>query len=109
MGAREGQNMIEPAAYGIPVSFGPRTKNFNDLVTELLASDAATVVRDQAELTDFVRSCLDDSTTAKSSGRRAQQVVLKHAGASAKTVDEILGLIQRSKDEPIRPGISEAA
>ena len=93
MGSREGQNMIEPAAYGAPVSFGPRTKNFNDLVNELLANDAARVVRNQSELTSFVSQCLDNPEFAKSTGSRAQQVVLAHRGASAKTVDGILNLI----------------
>lgn len=109
MGSREGQNMIEPAAYGIPVSFGPRTKNFEDLVTELLTNQAATVVRDESELSDFVRSCLDDPATAKSVGKRAQQVVLNHAGASAKTVDEILALIRGVKARPAKLNISDAA
>lgn len=32
MGTRGGQNMIEPAGYGAAVSFGPKTKNFRDVV-----------------------------------------------------------------------------
>jgi len=32
MGSRGGQNMIEPAAYGAAVSFGPQTRNFRDVV-----------------------------------------------------------------------------
>src|SRR5690606_3252071 len=55
MGERQGQNMIEPAAYGCAVSFGPKTRNFRDVVSTLLAADAALVVKDGAELTEFVR------------------------------------------------------
>jgi len=93
MGSREGQNMIEPAAYGTPVSFGPRTKNFNDLVNELLANDAATVVRSELELTSFVGKCLDIPEFATAAGSRAQHLVLSHRGASAKTFDAILNLV----------------
>ena len=44
MGSRGGQNMIEPAAYGAAVSFGPNTWNFRDIVAAMLAHDAAVVV-----------------------------------------------------------------
>ena len=36
MGSRGGQNMIEPAAYGAAVCFGPNTWNFRDIVAALL-------------------------------------------------------------------------
>ena len=54
-GSRGGQNMIEPAAYGAAVSFGPNTRNFRDIVAALLAADAAVVVHDATELEAFVR------------------------------------------------------
>mgnify|MGYP003338992210 CR=1 FL=1 len=50
MGSRGGQNMIEPAAYGAAVSFGPNTWNFRDIVAALLARQAAVVVRSGDEL-----------------------------------------------------------
>ncbi|GAF72732.1 unnamed protein product, partial [marine sediment metagenome] len=37
LGSRGGQNMIEPAAYGAAVCFGPNTRNFRDIVAALLA------------------------------------------------------------------------
>ena len=51
LGNRGGQNMIEPAAYGAAVSFGPNTRNFRDIVATMLARQAAVVVADEAELT----------------------------------------------------------
>ncbi len=48
LGNRGGQNMIEPAAYGAAVSFGPNTWNFRDIVAAMLARQAAVVVRDAA-------------------------------------------------------------
>ena len=44
---RGGQNMIEPAAYGAAVLFGPNTDNFRDVVEALLSRRAARVVTDQ--------------------------------------------------------------
>ncbi len=86
-GSRGGQNMIEPAAYGAAVSFGPNTWNFRDIVATLLAADAAVVVNDTATLEAFVRRCLDDPTFAEQLGTRAQLLVRTQLGATARTID----------------------
>jgi 3-deoxy-D-manno-octulosonic-acid transferase len=79
--------MIEPAAYGAAVSFGPRTHNFRDVVSALLAADAAIVVRDGRELTTFVRCCLENPEHARELGARAGRVVGSQLGATARTAD----------------------
>ena len=38
---RGGQNMMEPAAYGASVLFGPYTSNFRETVEQLLTRNAA--------------------------------------------------------------------
>lgn len=86
MGTRGGQNMIEPAAYGAAISFGPHTENFRDVVQLLEARDAAVVVRDGQQLTAFVRECLADPQRAAARGGRARQLVLEQLGATARTV-----------------------
>ena len=93
MGSRGGQNMIEPAAYGIPVAFGPNTQNFQEIVSQLLVENAAMVVQDLNDLTDFVGRVLDDSTWALQIGSRAQNLVLQHDGASERTVSYICGIL----------------
>ena len=93
MGSREGQNMIEPSAYGVPTSFGPRTKNFRDVVNQLLSQEAAVVVNNANELERFLRDCLTSAQTMKAMGDRAQTIVNQNVGAANKTADQILGLI----------------
>ena len=66
--------MIEPAAYGAAVSFGPNTWNFRDIVAAMLAHDAAVVVDDGEQFTRFVRRCLEQPDYAAALGRRAQVV-----------------------------------
>ncbi len=95
MGERQGQNMIEPAAYGAAVSFGPKTRNFKDVVAALLSANAAVVVHDGAELTAFVRRCLDEPGFADDLGARAQRVVTSQLGATIRTVD-LLDALQPS-------------
>jgi len=87
LGKRGGQNMIEPAAYGAAVSFGPNTRNFRDIVDQLLAARGAVVVKDQAELTAFVRRAIEDASFAEQLGARARQFVASQLGATARTVD----------------------
>jgi 3-deoxy-D-manno-octulosonic-acid transferase len=84
-GKRGGQNMLEPAAYGAAVAFGPHTRNFRDEVRRLLDADAARVVDDGAGLTAFVARCLAEPTWAAALGRRAADLVASQRGATAAT------------------------
>jgi len=85
MGARGGQNMIEPAAYGAAVAFGPNTSNFRDVVALMLARQAAVVVADGEQLAAFVRRCLAEPDFAAELGRRARQLVLEQVCAADRT------------------------
>lgn len=89
-GRRGGQNMLEPAAYGAALCFGPHTRNFRDEVLMLLEAGAAEVVHSGDELTDFVNHCLADPTVAADRGRRAQALVAAHRGGRSKTAELIL-------------------
>jgi 3-deoxy-D-manno-octulosonic-acid transferase len=93
MGTRGGQNMIEPAAYGAAVSFGPNTSNFRDVVALLLARDAAVVVADREQLAAFVRLCLADPPFADELGQRARQLVLEQLGAADRTCQLLQSLM----------------
>lgn len=101
LGRRGGQNMIEPAAYGATISFGPNTWNFRDIVAALLQRQAAVVVRDGGELEAFVRRCLEDPTTAGELGRRAQALVAEQLGATQRTLDLLGGVLAGSSDPKI--------
>lgn len=88
-GSRGGQNMIEPAAYGAAVSFGPNTWNFRDIVATLRAAGGATIVSDAAELESFVRRCLEEPAFATAIGQRAQALVQSQLGATRRTIELI--------------------
>ena len=85
--------MIEPAAYGAAVSFGPNTSNFRDVVALLLERDAAVVVASREELAGFVRRCLVDPRFAAELGQRARQLVQEQAGAADKTCQLLQSLM----------------
>ena len=100
LGNRGGQNMIEPAAYGAAVCFGPNTRNFRDIVEQMLAARAAHVVLNAAELTSFVERCLSDRRFTDDLGRRAQRLVSGQLGATLKTYELLVPLV--------RPPVSSA-
>ncbi|MCH7752106.1 MAG: 3-deoxy-D-manno-octulosonic acid transferase, partial [Planctomycetes bacterium] len=92
-GSRGGQNMLEPAAYGVATCFGPNTWNFRDIVWQLLAAEGAVVVGDRDQLEQFVRQALADPDWAQELGQRARRLVLSGQGATARTVDLLTPLV----------------
>lgn len=92
-GSRGGQNMLEPAAYGVATCFGPQTRNFRDIVARLLAVDGAVVVDDRQSLQRFVQRMLDHPAAAEAMGQRARQLVQQQQGATQRTVALLLPLI----------------
>jgi 3-deoxy-D-manno-octulosonic-acid transferase len=101
LGSRGGQNMIEPAAYGVATCFGPNTRNFRDVVEALRQADAAETVHDQSELQAFVSRCISDETYRKAMGERARRLVASQRGATAitcKMISQWLGSAQTDQD-----------
>ena len=96
-GRRGGQNMIEPAAYGAAVCFGPNTQNFRDVVEAMRLDGAAAVVRDGDELTSFVRRCLEEPTFADRMGQAAKSLVARQLGASRRTADLLFALADKKR------------
>lgn len=96
LGDRGGQNMLEPASYGLAVCFGPNTRNFRDVVSMLVEGDAARVIRDAGELKSFVVQCLTDVAERVRLGERARSLVQSQRGASERTMDELSRLLPSS-------------
>ncbi len=100
-GSRGGQNMLEPAAYGVATCFGPHTRNFRDIVAQLLAADGARVVNDRDQLQHFVERALADPAWAGGLGQRARELVIAQQGATSRTVELILPLIKCENRESL--------
>ena len=89
-GVRGGQNMLEPAAYGAAICFGPFTRNFHAEVTALLEADAAVVIHSGEELTEFVAQCLADLAFSRKLGANARNVIDTNQGRTMLTAKRIL-------------------
>lgn len=93
---RGGQSMIEPAAFGVPVMFGPHTWNFRDAVTGLLEAGGAIRIRDEAEMEHEATRLLTDSELRSRMGAAARAFVMSQQGATARTLDMMDDVISRS-------------
>ena len=101
LGNRGGQNMIEPAAYGAAISFGPNTWNFRDIVATMLARHAAVVIQSGDDLTAFVRHCLEEPAFAAALGDRARELVSQQLGATQRTFDLLEPLVGQHHPEAL--------
>jgi 3-deoxy-D-manno-octulosonic-acid transferase len=86
-GKRGGQNMIEPAAYGSAVVFGPHVWNFRDTASRLVTAKGAIQVANAAGLEAAVRRLLADAAERQRLGNAARELVRSQQGATDRTLD----------------------
>ncbi len=89
-------NMLEPAALGKPVLFGPHRFNFAEISQLLIDQGGAREVSDAAALAEQVAQLLQQPTLREQMGDAAQQVVEQNRGALQKLLAGI-----RQQLEPI--------
>ncbi len=94
-GKRGGQNMLEPAAYGVPLCFGPHTWNFREEVAMLLAAGGAEVVHDGRELGAFLQRALADRPWSESLASAARSLVEANRGAVRRTAERVVERLRR--------------
>ncbi|MDR0779551.1 MAG: lipid IV(A) 3-deoxy-D-manno-octulosonic acid transferase [Pseudomonadales bacterium] len=76
------QNVIEPAAQGLPVLIGPSRYNFQAITDELLAAEALRIVQSPAALGAALIELLVQSDLRKAMGERGRKVVARNQGAT---------------------------
>lgn len=92
---RGGQNILEPAALGKPVVFGPHMGNFADAVAAL-AGRGGVQVQDTAQLQRVLGDLLSDTPMRLQLGRIAQAQVRAVGGAAVRNAELLLGLLRKS-------------
>lgn len=94
-GRRGGQNMLQPAAYGAAVIFGPHVWNFKDATTRLLQANGAIQVSDTAALEAAVDRLCADQPERQRLGQVARRLVREQQGATACTVELLERLLMQ--------------
>ncbi len=91
--ARGGQNILEPAAAGKPVLFGPNMENFADSV-QVLMGRGGIQVKDEEQLVRVLHELLAKPELIADLGAMAQSAVTTAHGASERDVDHLLKLLK---------------
>jgi 3-deoxy-D-manno-octulosonic-acid transferase len=95
-----GHNLLEPAALGVPVLFGPHTHHFAEPAAELERRGGGRCVADADELATWTSRLLDDSERRGAMGRAALDVVRSNRGALARSVALVLSALGGSASVP---------
>ena len=91
-----GHNPLEPAQFAVPVVMGESFENFRGIIASMRIADAIEIVSHQT-LCSTLLALLTDPPRAAALGEAGQRVFLSEAGATERTVDALLPLLQRSK------------
>lgn len=87
-----GQNLLEAAALGVPVVFGPHMFNFHEISRMSLERGAGRQVNSVTELTDAVATYLKDSDARRAAGEAGRQMLADNRGSLAKTLALVKGV-----------------
>lgn len=89
-----GHNLLEPAAVGLPVLFGPHVFNFKDISERIKDCGAGAEVADVADLTLKVGELIADPLTRTQWGIQAQAFVNANQGAARRVLEQLTPLIE---------------
>ncbi len=89
-----GQNVLEPAAFGVPVIIGPHTLNFKDIAHMLVESQAAIRVYSADDLANCVVDLMKDRKRRLEMGESGKRFVQKNRGAIDRTMGCILKVME---------------
>ncbi|GAA5525159.1 3-deoxy-D-manno-octulosonic acid transferase [Microbulbifer aestuariivivens] len=87
-----GHNMIEPAAWGVPVVCGPHLHNFAKVAELLRGAGALRVAETPREIAASVAVWLEDAQRRDRDGAAGRRVAEANSGALGRLVDEIESL-----------------
>jgi 3-deoxy-D-manno-octulosonic-acid transferase len=92
---RGGQNILEPAAWGKVVIFGPSMEDFRDARDILVKAGSAVEVSGTDDLVDAVAAVLADLPEASERGARGRAEMLKNAGSARRDAELLVEQLRR--------------
>lgn len=100
-----GSDTMEVAALAKPIIVGPHNDNFADTIAQLQQGQAVRILSadvDDAraaahELAEVADEILSDPAAARAMGQRGRQVVLANRGATQRTIDVLMEMLNRAQ------------
>lgn len=83
---RGGHNVIEPAAWGVPVVVGPHMENFEAVMADFVQAGAVVQIKDADHLLPMIRELLVSRERAGEVGSKGRQLVERQRGVSRRLV-----------------------
>ena len=94
--AAGGHNPLEPARFGVPVVMGESSENFREIVEAMRDADGIRIVR-ESELAGTLVDLLTKSDEAREVGESGRAVFGAQAGATRRTVEAVLGVMEEAR------------
>jgi 3-deoxy-D-manno-octulosonic-acid transferase len=91
-----GHNPLEPAQFSVPVVMGPSYENFRDVVERMQAADGILIVQGREEFEATLIDLLKNREKAAAIGERGRAVFDAQAGATVRTVQALMALLQKT-------------
>lgn len=91
-----GQNILEPAAWGKVVLYGPSMEDFVDERQSLEQAGAGIMVHDEKELFGRLRALIGDARFLAERGERGREVVTSNMGASRRYAELVLEVLSKT-------------
>jgi 3-deoxy-D-manno-octulosonic-acid transferase len=91
-----GQNIVEAAASGHPVIFGPNMQNFRAIARQFVAASACIQVQDANALRRAVEELLENPDRRQAIVAAAHRVIQANVGSTTRSVELIEKVLKRS-------------
>lgn len=88
-----GHNVLEPAALGVPVAFGPHMSNFREVARTLCHAGAGIQIESIDQFGVWARTLLNDPNKRKEIGIRGREFVTANRGATQNIVRQLCVLL----------------
>jgi 3-deoxy-D-manno-octulosonic-acid transferase len=96
-----GHNVLEPAAIGVPVMFGPFMANFKEITQGLLAQGAAIQCQDREQIITAFRQLAEDQQHRQQLVVRGREFVAQNQGALARVVKLLARVLTSTGNNPV--------